>query len=302
MAQWRQTEMLPDVKSYIVDVIAFKDIDDIVSGTGPQEDRITFHYNSTESLTLIARPEATFGGGSPDLDSASAAEAARAAKNEFETVIRTARSRVRDHASANAEKALRPSEVPGTLLYMALAGLCSTNEALRSGAYTLLGEVESFAKLDPNNRTLKVEGTPRHMHQKGKLADLTVGLLIPSGSTRFAGEISARYAAEAPSLTLDLLKEWTNGFSKGGLQHKIATVLLLLPWFPNLEKFCHPAMSGVDGIKLVREIIRNLISITMSEYAVSASSHVILRGFAELTYCRIYIFCSKSGCGGLWRR
>jgi hypothetical protein len=157
--QWRQTEILPDVKSYIVDVIAFKDIDDIVSGTGPHEDRITIRYNSTESLTLIARPETLPEGASPQLDVGSVTDSARLAKAEFEGLIRAARSKVRESTSAATDKALRPSEIPGALLYMAMAGLCASDEALRATAYTLLGEVEAFAKLDPDNRPPRVDGT-----------------------------------------------------------------------------------------------------------------------------------------------
>lgn len=98
---------------------------------------------------------------------------------------------------------------------------------------------------------------------------------------RFACEVSTACAEKLPALTLDLLKEWTNGFSKGGMQQKIATTHLLEPWLPNLEVFCHPARGSADSAKLVRDFVRSLISITMSEFAVSKVAHRAGLRFAD---------------------
>jgi hypothetical protein len=130
----------------------------MVAGTGSLADRLTVRYNSTESITLIASAESPYDGSSTQTDTALAADSARAARSELQGLIRGARARLQETASVAGDKVVRPSEVPGTLLYMALAGLCSTDEGLRAQAYTLLGEVEAYAKFDEGSRPVRVDG------------------------------------------------------------------------------------------------------------------------------------------------
>jgi neurofibromin 1 len=144
LMQWRQMDLSASIKSYIVDVIAFRDIDDLV----PDGDRLTIKHNSTESVTLIARPDA------PYTLAEGSFEAARSARLEFEAVIR---SRVRETPVVLAERALRPSDVPGTLLNMGLLNLCAPDETLRLAAYGLIGDVAEAFHYDVA-KVLKVSG------------------------------------------------------------------------------------------------------------------------------------------------
>lgn len=155
--QWRQLDLFAGVRSYIVDVIAFKDIDEIIAGTGYDSDRITIKYSSNESVTLIARPDSSQTGSPPDTGLASL-DAARASRAEFENLIRSARANVREPTSTVVDRVLRPNDVPGTLLCLALTNLCSSDEVLRSSAYALLGEAVQFLGLDLGTKLLKVDG------------------------------------------------------------------------------------------------------------------------------------------------
>ena len=71
-------------------------------------------------------------------------------------IVRAARARLRD--SPPPERALQPSDVPGTLLNVALLNLASGDEALRQGAYGLIYELSQFFKYDLASRLLKVSG------------------------------------------------------------------------------------------------------------------------------------------------
>lgn len=226
--QWRQLDLTASLKSYIVDVIAFSDIDDLVPGTGADADRLEIKYNSTMSMVLIAREDSL--------------EAARAARVDFESVVR---ARIRETPVLLPERALRPSDIPGKLLNMALLNLVAPDEGLRLAAYRLVGEVAQFFNYDLGTRALKVE----------------TGLLLPHHSLGFAVDVSRQLAGVAPDLTLDFLKEWTIGFDKAARAMQIAALHYVGPWLANLAE--------VGNRPEVGEVVRGFISVTIAEYAVS---------------------------------
>ncbi len=76
-------------------------------------------------------------------------------------IIRAARSRLRDGPSE--ERTLRPSDVPGTLLNVALLNLSSGDEILRLGAYNLVYELSGYFKWDMALSVLKVTCKFRHL-------------------------------------------------------------------------------------------------------------------------------------------
>jgi len=71
-------------------------------------------------------------------------------------LIRTARSRLRDTPSE--ERALRPRDVPGTLLNIALLNLSASDEILRTGAYNLFNDLGKFYDYDMFQGVRKVTG------------------------------------------------------------------------------------------------------------------------------------------------
>jgi neurofibromin 1 len=99
---------------------------------------------------------------------------------------------------------------------------------------------------------------------------LSAGLNIPNNSLNFVQNLSSALAKSAPHLTLELLKEWTIGFNRGDLAQKTAGLHYVGPWILNLELFAKPSRDeGMQAVKQVEEIVRALISATVSERRVS---------------------------------
>ncbi|KAK4687682.1 neurofibromin 1, partial [Tremellales sp. Uapishka_1] len=224
IASWRKQDLTSSLKAYIIDVIHLRDIDDIVAGTGLTSDHLVVKHSQTESVTFISRR-----------------------RNEMAQIIRAARARLRDTPSE--ERALRPSDVPATLLNVALLNLSADDELLRMGAYNLLVELSQFFRYDLSNRITKV-----------------TGLFIPNNSLAFIFDLSKSLATSAPHLTLEFLKEWAIGFAKADTPQKTACLYYVAPWLANLEAYSRPSREdGTDSTKQVGEIVRSLISLTVSE-------------------------------------
>ncbi|KAF5394986.1 hypothetical protein PHET_09015, partial [Paragonimus heterotremus] len=116
---------------------------------------------------------------------------------------------------------LRPRDVPGTLLNIALLNLGSSDPTLRSTAYNLLCALtQTF--------NLKIEG---------QLLE-TSGLCIPGNNTLFIAEISKRLAQLEPHLTLEFLDECIQGFSRSSIEMKHLCLEYITPWLRNLTRFC----------------------------------------------------------------
>ena len=100
---------------------------------------------------------------------------------------------------------------------------------------------------------------------------MPAGLDIPTNATNFIFSISHALAEAAPNLTLEVLKEWTIGYSKVDTSQKTACLSYVVPWLANLDLFSKPCLEdGVESRKQVAEIIRSLVAITISERRVSS--------------------------------
>ncbi|KER30811.1 hypothetical protein T265_02851 [Opisthorchis viverrini] len=140
---------------------------------------------------------------------------------------------------------IRPRDVPGTLLNIALLNLGSSDPSLRSAAYNLLCALtQTF--------NLKIEG---------QLLE-TNGLCIPGNNTLFISEISKRLAQLEPHLTLEFLDECIQGFSRSSIEMKHLCLEYITPWLRNLTRFCRS-----DDVKQqkVLSIIDKLITLTIDE-------------------------------------
>ncbi|KAK2488647.1 hypothetical protein MC885_008821, partial [Smutsia gigantea] len=116
---------------------------------------------------------------------------------------------------------IRPKDVPGTLLNIALLNLGSSDPSLRSAAYNLLCALTCTFNL-------KIEG---------QLLE-TSGLCIPANNTLFIVSISKTLAANEPHLTLEFLEECISGFSKSSIELKHLCLEYMTPWLSNLVRFC----------------------------------------------------------------
>lgn len=186
-------------------------------------------------------------------------------------MIRAARARLR--TTPSEERALRPSDVPGTLLNLALLNISASDETLRLGAYNLVNDVAKFFHFDLVISVLGVKGTSTvHDPRTIELNRHSAGLTIPSNSLSFARSLSKGLAKSAPQVTLEFLKEWAIGFAKADIPQKTACLLYVGPWISNLNTFAKRSRDdSQDAIKQVGEIIRSLLSITIVERKVSSS-------------------------------
>ncbi|XP_008206010.1 neurofibromin isoform X2 [Nasonia vitripennis] len=150
--------------------------------------------------------------------------------------------------SMSVHPKIRPKDVPGTLLNMALLNLGSSDPNLRTAAYNQLCALT--ATFD-----LKIEG---------QLLE-TSGLCIPSNNTIFIKHLSETLAANDPHLTLEFLEECIQGFRVSTIELKHLCLEYMTPWLNNLVRFYKPSDEGGKRQKQVTQILEKLITLTIEE-------------------------------------
>ncbi|XP_077995279.1 neurofibromin-like isoform X2 [Glandiceps talaboti] len=179
---------------------------------------------------------------------------------------------------------IRPKDVPGTLLNMALVNLGSSDPSLRSAAYNLLCALTSTFNL-------RIEG---------QLLD-TSGLCIPANNTIFIVSISKTLAANEAHLTLEFLEECISGFRKSSIELKHLCLEYMTPWLPNLTKFCKH--SDESKRSKVAAILDKLIMMTIEEKEMYPSIQAKIWGnigqVGDLVDAVLDSFIKTSATGGL---
>ncbi|XP_005169246.2 neurofibromin isoform X1 [Danio rerio] len=179
---------------------------------------------------------------------------------------------------------IRPKDVPGTLLNIALLNLGSSDPSLRSAAYNLLCALTCTFNL-------KIEG---------QLLE-TSGLCIPANNTLFIVSISQTLAANEPHLTLEFLEECISGFSKSSIELKHLCLEYMTPWLLNLVRFCKHS----DDAKRQRvtAILDKLITMTINEKQMYPSIQAKIWGslgqITDLLDVVLDSFIKTSATGGL---
>lgn len=152
-----------------------------------------------------------------------------------------------------SERTIRPNDVPGRLLNMALLNIGSDDPSLRLAAYNLLYALSITFHFEVGNQLLDARD-----------------LCLPANSTAFIVNISEKIAQNQQSLTLEFLSECFIGFQKSNEPLRYLCLDYMMPWLLNLSKFCQN--SGVDNnqdtIK-TKEVLRNLIDLTVARTDVS---------------------------------
>lgn len=193
--------------------------------------------------------------------------------------------------SAPVHQKIRPKDVPGRLLNMALLNLGSHDPNLRTAAYNLLCAVVKHFDL-------KVVG---------QLLEAT-GLCIPSNNTIFIKTISETLAQNEPHLTLEFVLACIEGFHSSSIEHKHLCLEYMAPWLPNLTKFCK---SSEDDVKRALEdskrhkvagILERLITLTIDEVQMYPSIQAKIWGsigqVSELIDMVLDAFIQRSVTGG----
>ncbi|CAG2240905.1 Neurofibromin [Mytilus edulis] len=179
---------------------------------------------------------------------------------------------------------IRPKDVPGTLLNVALLNLGSSDPSLRSAAYNLLCALtQTF--------DLKIEG---------QLLE-TTGLCIPANNTIFIKTISETLAANEPHLTLEFLEECIQGFGNSNIELKHLCLEYITPWLPNLTRFCRH--TDENKRQKVALILDKLITMTIEEVEMYPSIQAKIWGnigqVADLLDMVLDSFIKRSVTGGL---
>ncbi|XP_076453075.1 neurofibromin-like isoform X4 [Babylonia areolata] len=179
---------------------------------------------------------------------------------------------------------IRPKDVPGTLLNVALLNLGSSDPSLRSAAYNLLCALtQTF--------DLKIEG---------QLLE-TNGLCIPANNTIFIKSISEKLAEKEPHLTLEFLEECIQGFGNSNIEMKHLCLEYITPWLPNLTRFCK--QSDENRRQKVALILDKLITMTIEEVEMYPSIQAKIWGnigqIADLLDMVLDSFIKRSVTGGL---
>ncbi|KAG2213997.1 hypothetical protein INT47_001268 [Mucor saturninus] len=140
---------------------------------------------------------------------------------------------------------IRPTDVPGRILNMALLNIGSDDPTLRLTAYNLL-------------YSLCVSFRFGISHQLMNARDLC----IPYNSVNFIVSTSEHLANSETHLTLEFLNECIVGFNRSSTEtsRQIITLEYMVPWLKNLVFFTY-SLNGKDASK-VKDVIRSLITIT----------------------------------------
>ncbi|XP_060809014.1 neurofibromin [Amyelois transitella] len=149
--------------------------------------------------------------------------------------------------SVTVHQKIRPKDVPGTLLNMALLNLGSCDPNLRTAAYNQLCALTATF----------------HLKIEGQLLE-TSGLCIPSNNTIFIKSVSEKLAHNEPHLTLEFLEECIQGFRGSTIELKHLCLEYMTPWLANLVRFCKPSEESRRQ-KQVAGILEKLITLTIEE-------------------------------------
>jgi neurofibromin 1 len=150
--------------------------------------------------------------------------------------------------TSGARKSIRPGDVPGTLLNMALLNLGSSDPGLRLAAYNLLCTLTTHFHLQIERELTEAQG-----------------VCIPGNNTIFIKTISSHLAANEPHLTLEFLEESINGFQSSDGSLKSLCLEFIAPWLPNLARFISREQPDDQKSSQVKRILEKLISLTVDE-------------------------------------
>ncbi|ODA79734.1 hypothetical protein RJ55_05328 [Drechmeria coniospora] len=156
------------------------------------------------------------------------------------------------------ERLVRPQDVPGTMLNLALTNLASHNPLLRLASYNLLGALCRAFDYGSANRLI-----------------YTKDLSVPMDPTRFIAHISKELAHTEPQLTLDFLTEFFVGWESFLDEQKSFSLEYMAPWISNLRtSVLAGETDGEKGREKVANLFRKLIDLAVQDQSLmSALQH-----------------------------
>ncbi|PWN51037.1 hypothetical protein IE53DRAFT_314631 [Violaceomyces palustris] len=174
-------------------------------------------------------------------------------RTEIVQALRQAKAKVsRFRTSKSIDRALRPSDVPGTLLNMAMLNITSEDYGLRLSAYNLLCALSTSFNFGASNARKRLLSAK--------------GLALTANTMTFVAELSRDFAVAAPGVTLEFLLSFFDGFERATPNQKTMCLYYMSPWLSNLVMFTHTSRDQqAEYQKRIKEILSHLISITTKQ-------------------------------------
>lgn len=152
-------------------------------------------------------------------------------------------------AMKSLERLIRPQDVPGTLLNLALTNLASADPVLRLSSYNLLGALCKAFKFTAASQLMS-----------------TRDIMVPLDPSQFIIKISKRLAQTEPQLTSDFLNEFFVGWDSFSDEQKPLSLAYMAPWIPGLRTSLLASESESDkGREKIAALFRKLIDVTLSD-------------------------------------
>ena len=174
-----------------------------------------------------------------------------ALKGEVLQAIRAAKTKyAKDtRATKSFERLIRPQDVPGTLLNLALTNLATPDPVLRLSSYNLLSALCKAFKFSAASKLMS-----------------TREISVPMDPSRFIIEISKSLAQTEPQLTADFLNEFFVGWDSFLDEQKPLSLAYMAPWIPGLRTSLLAGEVESDKAReKIAALFRKLIDVALSD-------------------------------------
>jgi len=189
-------------------------------------------------------------------------QAIRGAKAKYGKELRTLKS---------FERLVRPQDVPGTLLNIALTNMASSDQVLRLASYNLLCALCCAFKFAADSKFLSAKGWTLLQWPFSYLLT-SVELCVPLNPSHFIVNISKQLALSEPQLTADFLNEFFVGWESFPYSQRPLSLTYMAPWLPGLRTSLIPIDSDSDKAReKVAAIFRKLIDVAISDVALGTT-------------------------------
>ncbi|KAI9256454.1 hypothetical protein BDA99DRAFT_539525 [Phascolomyces articulosus] len=243
----KRQKLFSGCSAILNDVFAIADIEDVTLGLANSESthEIRFKNQKTQGTVIF--------------HASSSHDAA-----QFVFVLKNLMSRVEAQPVSPINRKLippissiRPENVPGILLNMALINMGNQNEELRHTSYTMLSALsESF-----------------HFVLASQFME-SKGVCIPKNDTFWITGVSTKLAFTQPELTLELFREWFSGYNISDESNKRLCVEYIVPWLSNIGKIYSVSTGDDQVVTKTKEILHMLIDVTVK--ANETIRHILL--------------------------
>ncbi|KAL2170034.1 hypothetical protein VTG60DRAFT_5374 [Thermothelomyces hinnuleus] len=172
-------------------------------------------------------------------------------KTEILQAIRAAKIKYAKDARATKsfERLIRPQDVPGTLLNLALTNLATSDPVLRLSSYNLLSALCKAFKFKAASQLLSSRE-----------------ISVPLDPSQFIIKISKSLAETEPQLTADFLNEFFVGWDSFLDEQKPLSLAYMAPWIPGLRtSLLAGEAEGEKGREKIASLFRKLIDVALSD-------------------------------------